>query len=226
MHTIQQSDGGSRKSSEPAAVLTLSFKLCSKIISFNSVISGDVLRAGASVPSHAYVFTRPTASVWLWPGLAVLEGIFHSAGGYALNCASLCIFLCNVNYRPARCFNKYFFTERLVEGIRELSSLQDKGDLLLCVPLALVHAHKRCETVGQWLIMLSNQHLHTLKWSDTFYLLYLFYFSQWLESQHWHQNITLKEPAVVQICVLINPKPNLHYIPKAKFVSILATSFI
>ena len=39
-------------------------------------------------------------------------------------------------------------TDQIPEGIRELEGLIDKKDLVVCVPLLLVHAHKRCKLVG------------------------------------------------------------------------------
>ena len=39
--------------------------------------------------------------------------------------------------------------DQIPEGIRELEGLQDNRDLVVCAPLLLVHAHKRCKLVGQ-----------------------------------------------------------------------------
>ena len=40
-------------------------------------------------------------------------------------------------------------SDNLPEGMRELENLLDKRDLVVCVPLLLVHAHKKCKIVGK-----------------------------------------------------------------------------
>ena len=41
-------------------------------------------------------------------------------------------------------------TDRLAEGMRELEPIVDKRDVVLCAPMLLVYAHKRCKTVGKY----------------------------------------------------------------------------
>ena len=43
-------------------------------------------------------------------------------------------------------------TDRLTEGMRELEPILEKRDVILCVPLLLVYAHKKCTPVGKLLI--------------------------------------------------------------------------
>jgi tetratricopeptide repeat protein 21B len=38
--------------------------------------------------------------------------------------------------------------DRLAEGMRELQTVRDKRDVVLCCSMALSHAHKQCGTVG------------------------------------------------------------------------------
>ena len=40
-------------------------------------------------------------------------------------------------------------TDRTSEGIRELESISDKRDMVLCSSMLLIHAHKKCKTVGK-----------------------------------------------------------------------------
>ena len=53
-------------------------------------------------------------------------------------CVCVCVCVCALS------------TDQIPEGIRELESLLDKRDLVVCAPLLLVHAHKRCKLVGQY----------------------------------------------------------------------------
>ena len=40
--------------------------------------------------------------------------------------------------------------DQLPEGMRELETLLEKKDLVVCAPLLLVHAHKKCKIVGEF----------------------------------------------------------------------------
>ena len=40
-------------------------------------------------------------------------------------------------------------TDRLVEGMRELTAIQDQQEVCLCCPLLLIHAHRKCKTVDR-----------------------------------------------------------------------------
>lgn len=42
-----------------------------------------------------------------------------------------------------------FRIDRLSEGMRELEAVVEKRDVVLCAPMLLVYAHKRCKTVGK-----------------------------------------------------------------------------
>ena len=42
-----------------------------------------------------------------------------------------------------------FHTDRLAEGMRELETIVEKRDMVLCAPMLLIYAHKRCKTVGK-----------------------------------------------------------------------------
>ena len=39
--------------------------------------------------------------------------------------------------------------DRLAEGMRELETILDKRDMVLCAPMLLIYAHKRCKTIGK-----------------------------------------------------------------------------
>ena len=39
--------------------------------------------------------------------------------------------------------------DRLAEGMRELETILDKREVVLCAPLLLIYAHKRCKTIGR-----------------------------------------------------------------------------
>jgi len=39
--------------------------------------------------------------------------------------------------------------DRLAEGMRELETILDKREVVLCAPLLLIYAHKRCKTIGK-----------------------------------------------------------------------------
>ena len=41
-----------------------------------------------------------------------------------------------------------FFVDSISEAMRELESIQDKRDTVLCSAMLLVYAHKKCKTVG------------------------------------------------------------------------------
>lgn len=43
----------------------------------------------------------------------------------------------------------FIILDRLVEGMRELTMIQDSPDLILGAPLLLIHAHRRCKTVDK-----------------------------------------------------------------------------
>ena len=60
----------------------------------------------------------------------------------SLICADVCVCVCVCVCALS--------TDQIPEGIRELESLLDKRDLVVCAPLLLVHAHKRCKLVGQY----------------------------------------------------------------------------
>ena len=40
-------------------------------------------------------------------------------------------------------------SDRLAEGMRELETILDTRDVVLCAPLLLIYAHKRCKTIGK-----------------------------------------------------------------------------
>ena len=39
--------------------------------------------------------------------------------------------------------------ERLAEGMCDLEAILEKRDTVLCAPMLLIYAHKRCKTVGK-----------------------------------------------------------------------------
>ena len=46
------------------------------------------------------------------------------------------------------CFLTVFFVDSISETMRELETIQDKRDTVLCSAMLLVYAHKKCKTVG------------------------------------------------------------------------------
>lgn len=74
--------------------------------------------------------------------------------------------------------------DRLIEGIRELSMLQDRPELLLCVPLALIHAHKKCNTVDREAIQQLEGQIRNSRSSCTDKAFYYGSIVLWLTNRH------------------------------------------
>ncbi|KAJ3172779.1 Tetratricopeptide repeat protein 21B [Irineochytrium annulatum] len=91
------------------------------------------------------------------------------------------------------------------EAIREFQQLQDKRDLILACPLAMISAHEKCKLIGQWTydallgLLLSFGPLHPLIYNSTDYEAI-----QELQAKHTiaSNNPSLSERALLQAAML------------------------
>ena len=42
-----------------------------------------------------------------------------------------------------------YYIDRVIEGIREARDIQENPDLIIAVPLLLIHAHRQCSTIDK-----------------------------------------------------------------------------